>query len=136
VEHLRFITDVESIEPTALRGFFEGWSDPPSADRHLEALRGSTHAVLAVEPGTEAVVGFITALSDGVLAAYIPLLEVRPEWRSQGLGTRLVELMLEHLQGIYMVDIVCDEDLLPFYENLGFMRWTAAIRRNRTALTR
>jgi hypothetical protein len=80
-----------------------------------------------VEIDTKAVAGFITAPSDGALAAHVPLLEVRPEWRSQGLGRHLVELMLAPLQHHYMVDVVCDDDVLPFYEQLGFTRWTAAI---------
>lgn len=101
------------------------------SERHLAALRGSSHAIVAVDIDTDAVAGFITALSDGALAAYVPLLEVRPEWRSQGLGRYLVELMLDRLQHHYMVDIVCDDDVLPFYERLGFTRWTA---RNRKAL--
>ena len=30
------------------------------------------------------VVGFVTAISDGVLSAYIPLLEVLPEYQGAG----------------------------------------------------
>jgi ribosomal protein S18 acetylase RimI-like enzyme len=95
---------------------------------------GRTHPQPSAERETDEVAGFITALSDGAIAASIPLLEVRPQWRTQGLGSHLVRLMVEQLREQYMIDIVCDDDVLPFYERLGFTPWTAAIRRNTAPL--
>ena len=57
-------------------GFFVGWPHPPSPETHLRVLRGSAYVVLALDG--EQVVGYITAITDGVLAAYIPHLEVLP----------------------------------------------------------
>jgi len=37
-----------------------------------------------------AVTGFVTAISDGVISAFIPLLEVLPEDQHQRIGTELV----------------------------------------------
>lgn len=122
-------TSTAGVRPEDLEGFFEGWPNPPSAETHLALLRGSSEVVFALEPGGR-IVGFITAITDGVLAAYIPLLEVRSEWRGKGIGTRLARTMLTHLERYYMVDVVCDRDLLPFYERLGLRPWSAAIRRN------
>jgi GNAT superfamily N-acetyltransferase len=82
------------------------------------------------------VAGFVTAVTDGVLAAYIPLLEVRPEWRGQGIGTELMRRILDRLSGLYMIDLVCDPGLLPFYARLGLQPYSAAIRRGRAALAR
>jgi ribosomal protein S18 acetylase RimI-like enzyme len=134
MDQFLFLNDAHAIEPDAMSGFFEKWPDPPSADRRLAALRGSTHAIVAVHREANEAAGFITALSDGAIAAYIPLLEVRPQWRSQGLGSHLVRLMMDVLRDQYMIDIVCDDDVLPFYERLGFTSWTAAVRRDREAL--
>jgi GNAT superfamily N-acetyltransferase len=36
-------------------------------------------------------VGFITAITDGVLTTYLPQLEVLAEYRGQGIGSALVE---------------------------------------------
>lgn len=55
-------------------GFFVGWPSPPTAERHLDILRGSDAVVMAIDD--DAVVGYATAISDGVLSAFIPLLEV------------------------------------------------------------
>ena len=69
---IRWSTTVSDLDASALAGgFFEGWSSPPSPDEHVQILRRASHVVLACE-GDE-VIGFATALSDGVLTAYIPL---------------------------------------------------------------
>jgi predicted N-acetyltransferase YhbS len=67
-----------------------------------------------------AIVGFVTAISDGVMSAFIPLLEVLPEYQHQGIGTELVRRVLQQLDGLYMIDLCCDGDLEPFYSAFGF----------------
>jgi hypothetical protein len=42
--------------------------------------------------------------------------------------------MLARLSGYYMVDLICDPDLLPFSERFGMTRYTGAIVRNPAAL--
>ena len=61
-----------------LEGFFVDWPNPPSTETHLKLLSNSYKVVIAIDPTINKVVGFITAISDGVLSAYIPLLEVLP----------------------------------------------------------
>ncbi len=60
-------------------------------------------------------VGFVTAISDGVLSAFIPLLEVLPERQGEGIGTELVRRLLAELEDFYMVDLMCDPELETFY---------------------
>ncbi len=64
------------------------------------------------------------------MSAYISQLEVLPEQRGNGIGSALVRAMMERLDGIYMVDLICDPDVQPFYEALGLERWSGMIRRN------
>jgi ribosomal protein S18 acetylase RimI-like enzyme len=126
---------VVGLTADSLRGFFVGWPQPPSAERLLELLRSSTYAVVAVDG--ERVVGFVTAISDGVLSAYVPLLEVLPDYQGRGIGSELARRVLAPLEGLYMVDLACDEELVPFYERLGLMRVGVAMGiRNREALRR
>ena len=76
-----------------------------------------------------------TAISDGVISAYIPLLEVLPDFQGRGIGKELTGRLLEELDGLYMVDLSCDEELVPFYEGLGLTRLDAALGvRNRAAV--
>ena len=71
-------------------------------------------------------VGFITAISDGFWAAYIPLLEVKPAWRGQGIGSELVRRMLAQLSAYYMIDVLCDPEVQGFYERQGLVPATGA----------
>jgi ribosomal protein S18 acetylase RimI-like enzyme len=118
------------LEPAHLQAFFEGWPSPPDAETHLALLRGSSHVVLAREAGSPRVVGFVTAISDGVLAAYVPLLEVLPGWRGRGIGSELVRRLLARLEDLYMVDLVCDPGLEGFYRRFGLVPAKAMIRRH------
>lgn len=124
-----YMDSLDSITPDNLRGFFVGWPNPPAPDTHLRLLQGSFAVVLALNEGG-AVVGFITAMSDGVSAAYIPHLEVLPEYQHQGIGSQLVQLMLEKLRHLYMIDLTCDPDLQPFYAQFGMQPYSAMILRN------
>lgn len=127
---IHYLTSCEFLTPEQLTGFFVGWPKPPSAETHLRLLRQSSAVVLAVDESTRRVVGFITALTDGVLSAYIPLLEVLPDYQGQGIGRALVEHMLAQLKDCYMIDLVCDDELRPFYARLGLRPAAAMILRN------
>ena len=111
----------EGIHGNQLAGFFVGWPNPPSPQQHLELLRRSHAVALALDDG--AVVGFATAISDDVLSAFIPFLEVLPSHQHQGIGTELVQQVLKQLDHLYMVDLCCDANLEPFYSRLGFRTW-------------
>ena len=55
-----------------------------------------------------------------MLSAYIPLLEVLPGHRGRGVGGLLTRVMLADLSDLYMIDLVCDAELQPFYARQGF----------------
>jgi GNAT superfamily N-acetyltransferase len=123
--------DLSGTSPESIVGFFVGWPRSPGARALHRVLSRSTHVVLAWED--ERVIGLTCALSDGELAASIPLLEVLPPYRGRGIGTEMVRRLLDRLHDVYMVDLVCDEELAPFYERLGLERLQAMSRRNRSA---
>ncbi len=106
------------VVPDDLAGFFVGWPSPPTLDRRLELLRRSDAVSLAYDE--RSLVGFATAITDGVLAAFIPFLEVLPSHQHRGIGTGLIERLLAQLEDLYMVDVVCDAPLERFYAQLGF----------------
>jgi ribosomal protein S18 acetylase RimI-like enzyme len=120
----------KNISPKNLQGFFEGWQSRPSPEKHFEILKNSAHIVLVIDDKTNNVVGFINAVSDKVLSAYIPLLEVLPEYQGKGIGKELVKRMLAKLEGYYMIDICCDESLQKFYEKFGLKKYSSMILRN------
>jgi len=127
---IEYHSDITRVAPEHLCGFFEGWPNPPSPETHYCLLAESSHFVVAQPRDSSNVVGYITALSDGILSAYIPHLEVLPAQRGQGIGSQLVRSLLDRLGEMYMVDLVCDEDVQPFYEKLGLRRSVGMSLRN------
>ena len=126
---------LEGITPEMLAGFFAGWPNPPAPSVHLRLLRDSAYRILAFDEDAGRVVGFITAISDGVLTAFIPLLEVLPEYQGKGIGKALVKQMLAELAHLYSVDLVCDENLRAYYEHFGLVPVRGMARRNYAAQT-
>ncbi len=120
----------ETLTAQQLSGFFVGSPNPPTPETHLRLLEGSDEVVIAQDDATGQVVGFITTITDGVLSAYIPLLEVLPVYQGQGIGSELLRRMLAKLADLYMVDLLCDPNMQPFYERLGMRPATGMLRRN------
>ena len=125
-----YTNTIENITPQMLEGFFVDWPNPPSTETHLKLLSNSYKVVIAIDPTINKVVGFITAISDGVLSAYIPLLEVLPAYKNRGIGKELVQRMHNELEDLYMIDLCCDEDLVPYYEKFGMYTATGMVKRN------
>jgi ribosomal protein S18 acetylase RimI-like enzyme len=127
---ISYLDSAEGITSDQLDGFFVGWPDPPSPATHAKLLVSSDYIVLAVDDETGNVVGFITAISDGVLAVFIPLLEVLPAYRGRGIGSELVRRMLDKLSAYYAVDLACDLELQSFYDRFGMKPSTGMYTRN------
>lgn len=111
---IEYTETLTGLKPEMLEGFFVGWPAAPSPDQHLAVLRGSHRAVVALLDGQ--VIGFVNMISDGVLTAFIPWLEVRPEHQGQGIGTELMRRVLEGTEHLYSIDLLCDAELQPYYE--------------------
>jgi len=127
---LEYKNNLDQITQEMLEGFFVDWPNPPSKQKHLEILQGSSHVWLAIDTEAEKVVGFINAISDGILSAYIPFLEVVPGYQNQGIGKELARRMLQSLEQFYMVDLLCDIELQEFYGSLGMHKATGVLVRN------
>jgi ribosomal protein S18 acetylase RimI-like enzyme len=127
---IKYTDSLAGITAEKLDGFFVGWPNPPSPQTHLKLLQQSGEVILALDVTADRVVGFVTAVTDGVLSAYLPFLEVLPEYQHRGIGSELVRRMLSRLDGLYMIDLCCDEDLRAFYERLGMKPAMAMARRD------
>ena len=120
------------LRPEDLAPFFFGWRPAPTVEQRLNMLRGSAKVWLAFDG--DRLIGFINAIMDGALMAFIPLLEVLPEYQGQGVGKAFVRRMTESLATHYSVDIVCDPEVAPFYAKLGFIELSGMASRNRDSL--
>jgi ribosomal protein S18 acetylase RimI-like enzyme len=118
------------LDAEDLQGFFVGWPTPPTPEQRVEVLWNSYAVEFATDTDTNKVVGFVNAISDGVLMAYLPLLEVLPDYQGRGIGTELVRRMLDRLQHLYGVDVCCDEDVANFYGRFDMIKVTGMVKRS------
>ncbi|MEM8779507.1 MAG: GNAT family N-acetyltransferase, partial [Cyanobacteria bacterium P01_G01_bin.49] len=71
---------------------------------------------------TQKLVGFTRVLTDFIYRAVIWDVMVAPDYQKQGLGSQLINEVLNHhkLQKVETFILVCLPDMMPFYEKLGF----------------
>jgi GNAT superfamily N-acetyltransferase len=65
-------------------------------------------------------VGLINALTDGYMILYIHFLLVRPEYQGRGIGTQLLNLVLEEYKQIHTKILVSYNRKVKFYKRAGF----------------
>ena len=116
---IEYRSDLTNVTPEQIQGFFVGWQNPLPPETHLRMLTESDLAQIAIDADTGSVVGFVAALTDNVQGAFITLLEVLPEYQGQGVGKALMSQMLGRLSHIQTIELMCDGDLVPFYERFG-----------------
>lgn len=120
----------EDLVNLKIKNFFVGWFNKPNEEILRKSIVNSDYIVIAIDKKEQRLAGYITAISDNTLSAYIPFLEVDPDYQKKGIGGTLVKMMIEQLDKLYMIDIVCDKNLAGFYEKAGFRSWHAMIKRN------
>ena len=126
-----YVDNLEGISAEMLCGFFVGWrSRVPDEEKHFEILKNAQHVVLAIDADSEKVVGRVNCLTDGMQSAYIPLLEVLPEYMGQGIGTQLMTRILGKIRHITAIDLTCDPEVQPFYERFEMLKTHGMALRN------
>lgn len=98
-------------------------------------MKNSNYVVIARDSKTKDVIGFVSAISDGVLSSYIPFLEVLPGYQNRGIGMKLMETILSKLNRYYIVDLFCDKDMRSYYRKFGMRPDSAMIIRNKERQT-
>lgn len=126
---IEYYTDLHQITEKDLEGFFVGWKAPLSCEQHYQILVNSSYFVLAYDTHEQRVVGFVNALSDQVSFAFIPMIEVLPEFQNQGIGTELLKRILHQLADISNIDLTCDLELQDFYSKFGMLKSTGMVIR-------
>jgi GNAT superfamily N-acetyltransferase len=114
------------IELTTLSGLGNAARRGPEHMRR--ALRGSLRSVSAWEG--ERLVGFARLAGDGALIGYVAGVVVHPRWQGRGLGTRVVEKLLEGRDEERFI-LEARTGAEPFYERLGFQPAPSAMVRRR-----
>ncbi len=69
-------------------------------------------------------------IHDGGKVGHIEDVVVRKEYQGKGVGKKLVNALLKYAEkkGCYKTILDCSDDLIPFYENLGFKSHSNSLR--------
>jgi ribosomal protein S18 acetylase RimI-like enzyme len=65
-------------------------------------------------------IGFARAVTDGKFRAYIEDVVIHHSFQKEGIGTKLIEKLLEDLSHIDVISLFCEEHLIPFYQKNNF----------------
>lgn len=88
------------------------------------ALRqGFEHSLLVLAAYEEnRLLGIIRAVGDGATIVFIQDILVYPEYRRKGVGTALLQAVLDRYQHVRQIELVTDnpEETVAFYRSLGF----------------
>lgn len=97
-----------------------GWSSGDKPAQLHRALQ-ECHSLITAWHGSE-LVGLGNAITDGHLVVYYPHLLVLPEFQRQGIGRRLMEIIMARYPGFHQHILVAEPGAIGFYEKLGFAR--------------
>src|SRR5262245_61463883 len=92
-----------------------GWS-AAEKPRRLEKALKSSHSLVSAWDG-DRLVGLGNVISDGHLVAYYSHLLVHPDYQGQGIGRRLMTMLMAKYKGFHQQIVVADGPLLGFTEN-------------------
>ena len=127
---IAYSTSIEHLDRSELSGFLVHWDFEPPTGTLFEILNRSTEVILARDLESSVLCGYVTAMSDSVACAYISALEVRLEYRRKGIGTVLLNQMVDRLD-VFGIYLSCAPALVPFYEAAGFTPGVSMARRKR-----
>ena len=98
-----------------------GWTNYTSNPEMLKNAYDNSLKILAAYD-SEILIGIIRAVGDGFSILYIQDILVLPEYQRQGVGTALMEEMLETYKHVYQKVLLTDdtEKTIAFYKSIGF----------------
>ena len=109
--------DLEAIQVGQLREAI-GWD--ARLDKYQRILGNTYLCVACFFKGS--LVGYVDVVSDGVDDAYVRDLMVHPEHQRQGIGSKLIRMVIEAMRprGIKMLSVILEPDQADFYRQAGF----------------
>jgi len=69
-------------------------------------------------------------IHDGGKVGHIEDVAIRKKYKDKGIGQRIVKALVAYAkkQGCYKTILDCADDLIPFYEKIGFKRHSSSMR--------
>ena len=107
----------------------EGWWSKTADDPdQVKGIIAGSHLFMVAQKGDE-IVGMGRALSDRTSDAYIQDVTVKKEYRSRGIGTRIIKELIRRLRsdGIDWIGLIAERGSHGFYSRLGFKEMPNAL---------
>lgn len=104
-----------------------GWTNYTTKPEMLEvAYKNSLHIIGAFNDD-EKLIGVLRGVGDGASILFIQDILVYPEYQHQGIGTKLLQMILEKYKNVYQIQLATDDSTktVSFYESNGFTNLTS-----------
>lgn len=123
MENYRVISELNEQQISELTDLYknEFWSQNRTQQDVAKMLRASD-IVIGLVDECDRLIGFTRILSDFVYRAVIFDVIVKPSHREQGLGKKLLNLVVHHpqLRSVEYLTLFCLPEMVPFYERWAF----------------
>jgi GNAT superfamily N-acetyltransferase len=116
----------------------EWWTQGRTREDVERMLDGTTYVFGFCTASDNRLVGFARVLTDGVFKGIIFDVIVASPYRRTGLGTRLMNAILEHpvLRTVRHLELYCLPGMVPFYEKWQFSTEVSGVKYMRRIATR
>ena len=110
----------KKVEPNSIRDLFlsVNWSVGDKPGKIKQAFSQSDKVITAWDG--EKLVGLINSIADGSITAYIPYLLVNPDYQKQGIGEKLVRMIVSEYENYDRIVLLTEKDTVDFYRKCGF----------------
>lgn len=102
----------------------QGWWQKDENPQDLETVKGivANSFCFAIAKQGERIIGMGRCISDGFSDAYIQDVVVHSDFRGQGIGTKIMKKLMEHLHThkIQWIGLISEPGQEEFYVKLGF----------------
>ena len=118
----------ETPSPAQLVSLYDsvGWGHKDYPQMLVKAIENSSFLVCAYADTELIALG--RAISDGVFTVYFPDLLVKPEWQRKGIGSKIMNILLERFAGFHNQVLIAENEVTrAFYLKQGFEPETNAL---------
>ena len=104
-----------------------GWTNYTTKPEMLKAAFENSLHIIGAFNKDEKMIGVLRGVGDGASILFIQDILVYPEYQHQGIGTKLLQQILEKYKNVYQIQLATDDSTktVSFYESNGFTNLTS-----------
>ena len=123
LQALDSLRTASNLSPRKARSIFDRISSDPNEAIYVAVMDAKV-------VGAASIIIEQKFIHGGGRAGHIEDVAVAKELQGKGIGKKVVRALLDHAErkGCYKTILDCSDDLIPFYERLGFRKYSSAMR--------